>query len=259
MKWSPKAEEAISKVPFFVRKRVRKRVEEEAARSGTQEVLLEHVRTCRNRFLNHMESEVKGYSLETCFGPCGCQNRVVTGDDGFVQKIEEILARKDIKGILKERVQGALKMHHEFRVSISDCPNACSRPQIVDLGLIGARKPFLDEKACSQCSACIAVCREEALHLSEGKLSLDNDRCLSCGQCITNCPTGALDTAGVGYRILLGGKLGRHPQLARELEGIFSPEETLKIIDMCLEHFKAHNQAGERFGEILQRTGMPRL
>jgi F0F1-type ATP synthase membrane subunit b/b' len=32
MKWTKDAEEALSKVPFFVRKRVRKRVEEEAAR-----------------------------------------------------------------------------------------------------------------------------------------------------------------------------------------------------------------------------------
>ena len=34
-------------------------------------------------------------------------------------------------------------MHHEFRVSLSACPNACSRPQIVDIGLIGAVTPVL--------------------------------------------------------------------------------------------------------------------
>ncbi|MBU1209307.1 MAG: PCP reductase family protein [Proteobacteria bacterium] len=35
MKWNAEANEAISKVPFFVRKRVKKRVEEEAARCGS--------------------------------------------------------------------------------------------------------------------------------------------------------------------------------------------------------------------------------
>jgi anaerobic sulfite reductase subunit C len=261
MKWSQKAEDSVSKVPFFVRKRVRKRIEEEALRCGAEAVLLEHVRTCRKSFLSSMESEVRGYSLETCFGPSGCPNQAVSGNDGFPERAEVMLDGKNLKAVLKNRVHGALKIHHEFRVSISDCPNACSRPQIADFGLIGAKRPSLDAKACSQCGTCMDVCRESALHFSEsnGNLYLENDKCLACGLCIHNCPTGALDNAAVGYRILLGGKLGRHPQLAKEIQGIFSLDETLKILDMCLEHFIEHNQAGERFGDILQRTGMPKL
>jgi dissimilatory sulfite reductase (desulfoviridin) alpha/beta subunit len=56
-------------------------------------------------------------------------------------------------------------------------------------------------------------------------------------------------------RILLGGKLGRHPRLGRELSGIFSAETTLAIIETCLAHFKTENKQGERFGELLNRTG----
>ncbi|MGD0627669.1 MAG: PCP reductase family protein, partial [Thermodesulfobacteriota bacterium] len=91
MKWSQEASEAISKVPFFVRNRVQKRVEEEAVRCGAEAVLLDHVRTCQRRFLNQMEEEVKGYQVETCFGPSGCPNRAVISD-GFLKKIEERLA-----------------------------------------------------------------------------------------------------------------------------------------------------------------------
>jgi hypothetical protein len=36
MKWSREAEELISKVPFFVRKRVKKRVEEAVARGAEE-------------------------------------------------------------------------------------------------------------------------------------------------------------------------------------------------------------------------------
>ena len=36
MKWTPEAEDAIKKVPFFVRKRVRARVEKEAAAAGNE-------------------------------------------------------------------------------------------------------------------------------------------------------------------------------------------------------------------------------
>ena len=59
----------------------------------------------------------------------------------------------------------------------------------------------------------------------------------------------------MGYRILVGGKLGRHPRLARELPGIHSPEETLKIVERCTDVFQKQCVSGERFGEILERTG----
>ncbi|MCU0572954.1 MAG: PCP reductase family protein [Syntrophobacteraceae bacterium] len=49
MKWTVEAEEAVARVPFFVRKRVRKRVEEEAARRGASVVLLKHVHDCQKR------------------------------------------------------------------------------------------------------------------------------------------------------------------------------------------------------------------
>jgi dissimilatory sulfite reductase (desulfoviridin) alpha/beta subunit len=140
MKWTREAEEAVSKVPFFVRKRVRKRVEEEAAGVGAGEITLEHVQTCQQRFLNRMEEEVKGFRVETCFGPSGCPNRAVAYDD-LPRKIEDLLSRRNLKSFLKGKAKGPLKLHHEFRVSISDCPNACSRPQIADIGLIGARRP----------------------------------------------------------------------------------------------------------------------
>ena len=55
--------------------------------------------------------------------------------------------------------------------------------------------------------------------------------------------------------MLVGGKLGRHPRLAVEIPGIHSPEEVLNIVDRCLAHYQNHCRKGERFGEILERTG----
>jgi len=258
MNWTDEANEAISKVPFFVRKRVRKGVEEEAARSGAIEVRLEHVRTCQKRFLNRMEGEVKGFQVETCFGPSGCPNRVVIHED-FPQKIEDCLAPRNLKSFLQEKVKGPLKIHHEFRVSVSDCPNACSRPQIADLGLIGARSPKLTDDPCSRCGACVQVCREGAISLPEGRPVLDPSRCLSCGQCITACPTGTLQEKDRGYRLLVGGKLGRHPRLAVEIPGVYGLEETLKRIERCLDQYQGRCQQGERFGEILERIGVEEI
>ena len=258
MKWTREAEEAVSKVPFFVRKRVRKRVEEEAAGVGAGEITLEHVKTCQQRFLNRMEEEVKGFRVETCFGPSGCPNRAV-GYDDLPRKIEHLLSRRNLKSFLKGKAKGPLKLHHEFRVSISDCPNACSRPQIADIGLIGAHRPYISEEPCTQCGACVDACREGAILLA-GKWPVINlEKCVSCGQCIAACPTRTLQEEKRGFRIHVGGKLGRHPRLAEELPGIYSPEETLEILDRCLDHYQKYCRHGERLGEVLDRTGIKEL
>jgi len=262
MKWTEQAEQAVSRVPFFVRKRVKKRVEEEATSQGAREVRLEHVQACQRKFLNNMEDEVKGYQIEACFGPGGCPNRAAADDD-LAQKLEEMFSRKNLKAFLKERVKGPLKMHHEFRLSIADCPNACSRPQIVDLGLIGARRPALSAEPCTQCGSCVEVCREGAILLPDDDDAvaprIDPEKCLSCGQCLKVCPSGTLEEGARGYRILVGGKLGRHPQLAKELGGILAVDEALLRVERCLNHYLKHNQEGERFGEILNRTGIEEL
>jgi dissimilatory sulfite reductase (desulfoviridin) alpha/beta subunit len=258
MEWTKDAEQAVGKVPFFVRKRVKKRVEEEAARSGSSVITLEHVKTCQKRFLNQMEDEVNGYQVEACFGPTGCPNRAVIYDD-FPKKVEALMAKRNLKPFLKEKVQGPLKLHHEFRISISDCPNACSRPQIADLGLIGAQRPKISAEVCIQCGACVDICREGAIILA-GKWPIINfDKCVSCGQCIPACPTRTLQEEKRGFRIQVGGKLGRHPRLARELPGFFGEEEALRMVNRCLDHYQKYCVKGERFGEVLEKTGIAEL
>ena len=258
MDWTDEAKETLSRVPFFVRKRVKKRVEEEAGRWGAKTVTLEHVRTCQQRFLKNMEEEVKGYQVETCFGPGGCSNRALVCDS-FPGELEKVLFRRRLKDFLKERVEGPLKLHHEFRVSVSDCPNACSRPQIVDVGLIGACVPQISEQACSQCGACVEACKEGAVVVRDGRPMLDLSRCLTCGQCVRVCPTGTLREGKKGYRILVGGKLGRHPRFGEELPGIYDPEEALRMLNRCLDLYQQSCKSGERFGEILEREGKERL
>jgi dissimilatory sulfite reductase (desulfoviridin) alpha/beta subunit len=258
MKWTEDANEAISKVPFFVRKRVRKRVEEEAVRDGASAVTLEHVKTCQKRFLNQMEDEVKGFQVEACFGPAGCPNRAVIYED-FPKKVEALLAGRNLKSFLIEKVQGPLKLHHEFRVSISECPNACSRPQISDLGLIGARRPQISAEPCVQCGACVDTCREGAIILAGKWPVLNLEKCVACGQCIPACPTRTLQEDKKGFRIQIGGKLGRHPRLARELSGILGQEEALRMVNRCLDHYQKYCVKGERFGEVLEKTGIAEL
>lgn len=257
MKWDRQAEEAVSRAPFFVRGRIRKKVEEEVRKLGSNRVTLAHVRSCQRNFMKNMEDEVAGHRVEACFGRNGCSNRAMESDD-LCNEMEKMLTKENLKAFLKEKVQGPLKLHHEFRISVSECPNSCSRPQITDFGLIGARKPgVLGHEECNQCGACLEICREEAVTMPENtnKPVIDMEKCLYCGQCINACPTGTIKEIERGFRIQLGGRLGRHPQLACELDGLYPPENVIKVLGECIQHYKSQCTKGERFGDVLNKTG----
>jgi dissimilatory sulfite reductase (desulfoviridin) alpha/beta subunit len=252
MNWTPDAENAIKKVPFFIRKRVRARVEKEAGEAGKTVVSLKEVKATQARYLTSMKSEVKGYQVETCFGPGGCPNRAVINDSLF-EEIESIVKKENLLDFLKQKVQGDLKFHHEFRITLADCPNACSQPLIKDIGIIGACSPAKTDEACTLCEACVEACKEDAIVFnSEDECPvIDDVKCLYCGQCIKACTTGTIAEGQAGYRIQLGGKLGRHPQLARELPGLYDENQVKRIVSDCLRFYKENSKHGERFGQIL--------
>lgn len=260
MDWSQEAQNAVKKVPFFVRKRVRARVEKDAREAGKAKISLADVKATQARYLTSMASEIKGFQVDACFGPGGCPNRAII-NDGLVQKIENVLEQEDLLGFLKRRVQGELKFHHEFRVSLADCPNACSQPQIKDIGIIGACSPQITAEPCSRCEACLDACREDAITVgSEDPCpQIDDAKCLHCGKCMQVCPTGTIAEGPRGYRVQLGGKLGRHPQLAKELPGIYSEPQVLEILRDCLKFYKQSSRHGERFGQLLKPSDFDKI
>ena len=210
MKWSDDAAEAIKKVPFFVRKKVEKKMEAHARNRGKTGVDLEDVTSLKKQFLSKegMEKEVRGHDISTCFGD-DCPNSANSCTEILVD-IQALMDKADILSFLKASVPGGIKFHHEFRISLSDCPNACSRPQIVDIGIIGAVRPGRGAKECTQCLACVDACPDGAICLNEIKEHplIDQNLCLLCGKCITACPTGTIEETKKGFRVLLGGETG---------------------------------------------------
>jgi dissimilatory sulfite reductase (desulfoviridin) alpha/beta subunit len=258
--WSQEAENAVKKVPFFVRKKVRSRVEKEAAEAGRKRVSLADVKRTQARFLAQMSQEVKGFQVDTCFGGGGCPNRVQ--DSGsLLERIEGLFEKADLLVFLKEHVNGDLKFHHDFKVTLAECPNACSQPQIKDIGIIGAATPLMSDAACSACNACVDACPDNCIVLPDSaeKPRIDLRTCVHCGKCAGVCPTGTIVARQKGFRILLGGKLGRHPQLARELPGIFSQEEVLDVVAYCITFYKQHSRNGKRFAHIFHASDFDAL
>ena len=260
MKWTEEAEEAVKKVPFFVRKRVRERIEKEVSEAGKSVVGIAEVKATQKRYLSGMASEIKGYQLDTCFGPGGCPNRAYGGDD-LLKRIEVLLKEEDLLSFLKKNVKGDLKFHHEFRITFSDCPNACSQPQIKDIGIIGAVLPVITDEKCSLCEACVGSCAEGAVSIDKEKEVpvINLDLCLKCGKCIKACPTGTIVSGKNGFRILLGGKLGRHPRLARELGCILNDDAAFEIVKACINLYKNKSRNGKRFAEILNEEDFNEL
>ncbi|MEE8541197.1 MAG: 4Fe-4S dicluster domain-containing protein [Desulfobacterales bacterium] len=251
MKWTPEAETAIKKVPFFVRKKVRARVEKEAYELDREIVSIADVKATQKRYLSNMSTDIKGYQLDICFGPNGCPNRANAGDT-LLSSLEDLLQKEDLLGFLKQRVEGDLKFHHEFRISLADCPNACSQPQIKDIGIIGACSPSQTDETCTQCEACVEACKEDAVILNDEGPEIDYARCINCAKCIQACPTGTLAEGKKGFRVQLGGKLGRHPQLARELPGIYDENQVMQIVKDSIDFYKQNSRQGERFAEIFK-------
>jgi len=141
-----------------------------------------------------------------------------------------------------------------FRVAVAACPNACTQVQIADFGLVGQMVPTLAGD-CVSCGVCEEVCEEGAVTVNDRWPLFDAERCLNCGLCIRACPKQVLVPEARGYRVLVGGKLGRHPQLAREIRSLADEATVVELLRKVLSFYKTFCRRGERLGTVIQREG----
>ena len=133
-------------------------------------------------------------------------------------------------------------------IGCGSCQSICAREAIS----FSNGSLILDQSKCDLCEACVDACKEDAITLDQDKEIpiIDYSRCLRCRHCINECPTGTIAVGKTGYRVLLGGKLGRHPRLAEELPGIYSEDEVVAILEQCVAFYKQKSKRGERFAAI---------
>ena len=82
---------------------------------------------------------------------------------------------------------------------------------------------------------------------------IDMNQCQRCGKCVHVCLSRTLLTDQSGFRIQLGGRLGRHPRLAMEMPGLYSRDQVLTIVETCLQYYKTHSRNGKRFSHLFTR------
>lgn len=151
-----------------------------------------------------------------------------------------------------------VELPHKFKIAVGGCPNNCAKPDLSDLGIIGQREPRVNIEKCRGCVTCQVekVCPVGAAELTEGKLQIDDALCTRCGRCKGKCPFGVTQEAVDGYKITIGGRLGRRAARGRALSRMLtSEEEVVSIVERAISLFQSKGQTGERFSDTIERLG----
>lgn len=292
MKWEDEAAKRLEKVPFFIRKKVKKQIEEFVVRQGRDRVTSRDVSEARQALAGGLAEQgvtsaetagerlssaeiariedlvergaaIEGlkcryHEVKVCGGAAGCP-LTLTEDKNISLAMAGVLRTSGLEEHISGRVDGPVLFHHRFRVALSGCPNACSQPQIVDFGVIAQSVPGRGEGACTGCGLCIKVCREGSVRLLEDGPVFDASSCVNCGQCARSCPVDAIIEIRKGFKVLAGGKLGRHPRLAEVLLDLVDQAELKAALEGAVRLYKEEGRDGERFSAMVERIGISRL
>ncbi|MHB1652009.1 MAG: 4Fe-4S dicluster domain-containing protein [Desulfitobacteriaceae bacterium] len=193
---------------------------------------------------------LKSYVIEHCHSGCP---KTIRQWDPLIEEMRSDLEKLNLEEKLKQKFPKVL-YHHLPKIGLSGCPNGCSQPQIKDLGLLGYVSPRFSAELCLGCQICVKVCVEHALAWGTESISIDPLRCLSCGDCIRSCSSGALSPGETGWRLVQGGRVGRHPRFAHSAGKVTTDEEAKAWILTTLEQYFAESCQEERLTNFIERV-----
>lgn len=203
----------------------------------------------------NVEEAVKAISaIGLILGASGPRLRVITACPG--NRVCKH-GQKDSQGFAKEiddRFFG-IELPHKFKIAVSGCPNACTKPRENDIGFSGMVEPEIFPEDCIGCGKCQKLCKEKAITIEGNLPFIDTEKCFFCGDCIRGCPTGSLKVKRTGYAVYAGGKMGRHPRLGQLIAECVSEGEGLAIIKKTLDLYRLGGVPTERLGDLIQRIG----
>ncbi|MEK6737180.1 MAG: 4Fe-4S binding protein [Planctomycetota bacterium] len=287
MKWEESASLLLEKVPPFVQKTVREKVETLARQRGKTLVTEAEVLAARGEFMEkqqqqrpvakqHAQNEKLSiirkytkyfdkdgnpvfYQVKTCRGAEVNCPFLITDSNLLANKLKDRLEELKFTDNLIGKVDGQILPHHTLKLAVAGCPNSCSMPQIKDFGVHAVEPVFVDQDcACISCMKCVEACREDAITIEDGQVTIDKEKCVHCGLCARVCPTGSIKTAEKGYRVMIGGKVGRHPRFALDLLPQASESDAARALDVCVDMILSDKKE-HRFRALIEMRGIEEI
>jgi anaerobic sulfite reductase subunit C len=199
------------------------------------------------------------YQVQVCRGLQGGCPFALWSDPSLVQGVEAVLRASPwpVRRIGQDG-RGAIPHHLQLKVALAACPNACTLPQIRDIGVIATLTPARVRPECDACGNCERACREGAMAVPADWAELCVESCVGCGACIRACPQDAIETSGVQLRVLVGGRMGRHPRWAEPV-GLTDPASLTRVLRTLLEVLAKDAPGEERVAGAVERIGIERL
>ena len=198
------------------------------------------------------------YTIALCRGKSACPFGLVALEP-IRAAVETVLADSPWNTHVDTAHGGQIRPHDRLRIALSACPNGCSQPHIQDIGLIAALRPSEVASTCTGCGQCEKTCREAAILVQNGRAVTRPKACLACGECARVCPAHAILCEPIGFRLLLGGRLGRHPAMATELSGLYTQDHIPNVIRNLLRLLLREARPGERPGQALTRLAIKQV
>ena len=95
--------------------------------------------------------------ISVCRGIKGDCPFSLVGETEMVEDIERV-ARESAwaKASVRRNVSGS-SHHKRLKIAVSTCPNACSQPQIKDVGVVAIRVPTGIGANCTGCEQCYDI------------------------------------------------------------------------------------------------------
>lgn len=195
------------------------------------------------------------YTITTCRGDDANGCRFALDLPSLSVHLSHVVERTGWPAFLREYIAGPVPRHNQLRLAVAACPNGCSKPVIADIGIVRACAPVCHTDLCTQCGICEKVCPDRAIQVRIEGLVFDSSKCVQCGICVEKCREKALVCGERGYRLFLGGKLGRHPRLATEVGDIVPEDVLLQRVEIAIRWFMTNYVRGLRFGSLMEERG----
>lgn len=187
-------------------------------------------------------------------GVCGPRVRTITACQGSAVCPNGCIETEELAKELNDRYFGR-ELPHKFKFGVTGCQNNCLKAEENDLGIKGGVRVSWEKDKCISCGICKKVCREGAISMEDGRITIDRGKCNFCGRCAFSCPTDAYETTP-GYLVSVGGLFGNQINKGVQVVPFIEDKETLfRVCDAALKFFEEHANPGERFKFTIDRIG----